>query len=435
MAPVNIKYVVSFTSQDPKHPVENLLLEEGCPLRPWLCCPRDRSRQLKAELQLEQATRIGYVDVGNCGSAFLQIDVGRSSWAPGQNYLTLLPCTALMTPSEAKGGQNRCGVRMFKKGDFLAPALAEKWDRVRLTCSQPFNRQAQFGLTFLRIRTPLDAEEAQAAPASSPGKGPAEPPSNPWLSNAAICRTFFPEEPAVSEEEVALRSRLQQLDPSSSPGGTPSPCLSRTARMVLKAASASSSSAPRKRVFPLLLDSSPLGAKSGEEKRSSPQAVQKNLGLRSEQESAGRRDRRKTSRRRGSGCNNGGRPRNVSQRKGGAQDRKRNRLNVERRENEEGGVNRPEDGAVASDTCPICAGRFPAEALPAHASRCGEEEDLAPSPSSSSSSSSSSSWEEAWVQCPICQLPFRASEIESHASGCGDQAQPSGSSPPWLWAE
>nr|XP_060627274.1 protein XNDC1N [Anolis sagrei ordinatus] len=428
MAPVNIKYVVSFTSQDPKHPVENLLLDEGSLLRPWLCCPRDRSRQLKAELQLEQATRIGYVDVGNCGSAFLQIDVGRSSWAPGQSYLTLLPCTALMTPAEAKGGQNCSGVRMFKEGDFLAPAQAEKWDRVRLTCSQPFNRQAQFGLTFIRIRTPLDAEEAHAAPASSPGKSPAELPSNPWLSNAAICRTFFPEEQAVSKEEVALRSRLQQLGPSSGPGGSPSPCLSRPARMVLKAASSSSSSASRKRTFPLLPDSSPLGAKGAEEKRSS------NLGLWSKQESSGRRDGRKTNRRRGSGGSNVGRPRNVSQRKGGgAQDQKRNQQNVEGRENEEeeerkGGVSRPEDGVVAIGTCPICAGCFPADALPAHASRCGEEEDLAPSPSSSSSSSSS--WEEGWVQCPICQVPFSASEIETHASGCGDRGSPS-----WLWAE
>lgn len=48
--------------QDPKYPVENLVLEEGC--RPWLCCPHDRSRQLKVELQLEQASHVGYVDVG-----------------------------------------------------------------------------------------------------------------------------------------------------------------------------------------------------------------------------------------------------------------------------------------------------------------------------------------------------------------------------------
>ncbi|KAF7236591.1 putative short transient receptor potential channel 2-like protein [Varanus komodoensis] len=165
MAPVKVKYIVSFTSEDPKHPVENLLREEGP--RPWLCCPRDRSRPLKAELQLERACRISYIDVGNCGSAFLQIDVGRSSWPRDQPYRTLLPATALMAPADAKLDRNRSGVRMFKEGDFLASARAEKWDRVRLTCSQPFNRHTQFGLAFICVRTPLDPEDSTAEPAAA----------------------------------------------------------------------------------------------------------------------------------------------------------------------------------------------------------------------------------------------------------------------------
>uniref|UniRef100_A0A8C7E1W2 XRCC1 N-terminal domain containing 1, N-terminal like n=1 Tax=Naja naja TaxID=35670 RepID=A0A8C7E1W2_NAJNA len=158
-----------FLGQDPKYPVENLLLEER--VQPWLCCPLDRSRQLRAELQLEHAGCIGYIDVGNSGSAFLQIEVGRSSWPPDRDYLTLLPTTTLMMPADAKQDRNRSGVRMFKEGDLLASALAEKWDRVRLTCSQPFHRHAQFGLAFIRIRTPEDTEESQGSPAArSPGQ-------------------------------------------------------------------------------------------------------------------------------------------------------------------------------------------------------------------------------------------------------------------------
>ncbi|XP_015271258.1 PREDICTED: putative short transient receptor potential channel 2-like protein [Gekko japonicus] len=168
MAPVKIKHVVSFTSQDPKYPVDNLLLEEGP--RPWLSCPQDRSRVLKVELQLEQASPIGYVDIGNCGSAFLQIDVGRSSWPAGQSYLTLLPTATLMVPADAKLDKNRSGVRMFKEGDFLAAALGEKWDRIRLTCSQPFNKHAQFGLSFIRICSPPDENSSKADLPSSPAQ-------------------------------------------------------------------------------------------------------------------------------------------------------------------------------------------------------------------------------------------------------------------------
>lgn len=121
--------------------MENLLREDE--LHPWLNCPNDRSRQLRVELQLERASPIGYVDVGmsicpslgqldggqqpqasrspcwdtgNCGCAFLQIEVGRSSWPLDQPYLTLVPSVTLMTPADAKLERNRCGVRMFKEG-------------------------------------------------------------------------------------------------------------------------------------------------------------------------------------------------------------------------------------------------------------------------------------------------------------------------------
>lgn len=53
---------------------------------------------------------------GNCGCAFLQIDVGRSSWAPDRPFVTLLPATMLMSPTESKEEKNRCGVRMFRAG-------------------------------------------------------------------------------------------------------------------------------------------------------------------------------------------------------------------------------------------------------------------------------------------------------------------------------
>lgn len=54
--------------------------------------------------------------LGNWGCAFLQIEVGRSSWPLDRPYLTLVPSVALMTPADSKLDRNRCGVRMFKEG-------------------------------------------------------------------------------------------------------------------------------------------------------------------------------------------------------------------------------------------------------------------------------------------------------------------------------
>ncbi|NWW25652.1 XRCC1 protein, partial [Falcunculus frontatus] len=114
MAPVKISYVVFFSSQDPKYPAENLLSENG--IWPWLDCPKEHSRQLNVELQLERASPIGCVDVGTSLSAFLQIEVGCSSWPHDQPYLTLVPTVTLMTPADSKLDQNRCRVQMFKEG-------------------------------------------------------------------------------------------------------------------------------------------------------------------------------------------------------------------------------------------------------------------------------------------------------------------------------
>lgn len=53
---------------------------------------------------------------GNWGSAFIQVDVGRSSWSLDHPYVTLLPTATLMSPADSKQGIGRQNVRMFKKG-------------------------------------------------------------------------------------------------------------------------------------------------------------------------------------------------------------------------------------------------------------------------------------------------------------------------------
>ncbi|XP_034291804.1 protein XNDC1N [Pantherophis guttatus] len=393
MAPLRIRCVVSFSSQDPKYPVENLLLEERA--QPWLCCPLDRSRQLRAELQLEQAGCIGYIDVGNSGSAFLQIEVGRSSWPPDQHYLTLLPTTTLMMPADAKQDRNRSGVRMFKEGDLLASALAEKWDRVRLTCSQPFNRHAQFGLAFIHIRTPEDSEERRGDPAA-PSPCQASPESAPKLG--VFRGTLSPAEPSCStQEETLLKSQLQQLDCALLGKGLSPSGLSRPARLVLKAAASAHKRAP------LLPAGSPPPAARSKEAGRAPRAAQSPRAPRPKEEQPARSSRLKTKRRSQGGAR---RARNGSRREGRTRSL-RGKPPTWESEEEEGG------GEAALGTCPICTGRFPAELLPVHASACGEEVEVA-------RASSSPVWG-SWVECPLCQDRFPASEVEGHASGCGEE--------------
>lgn len=61
---------------------------------------------------------------------------------------------------------------------------------------------------------------------------------------------------------------------------------------------------------------------------------------------------------------------------------------------------------------PIPTGSFSTALLPAHASRCGEEES---DPEVELLSSASSP-----VLCPICGLCFSSAEVEQHCSTCGE---------------
>ena len=46
-------------------------------------------------------------------------------------------------------------------------ALTEKWDRIKLTCTQPFKRDVQFGLSFIKFYT-TEAEDVLTTPSSLP---------------------------------------------------------------------------------------------------------------------------------------------------------------------------------------------------------------------------------------------------------------------------
>ncbi|NWI82841.1 XRCC1 protein, partial [Dryoscopus gambensis] len=367
MAPVKIGYVVSFSSQDPKYPAENLLREDG--IRPWLGCPKEHSRQLSVELQLERASPIGYVDVGNYGSAFLQIEVGRSSWPCDQPYLTLVPTVTLMTPADSKLDQNRCGVRMFKEADFLELTVGQKWDRVRLTCSQPFSPCSRFGLSFIRLRTPQKQEPE---------------PLRPPLDAVGVSHT--------SVEEEQLRSRLWKLEAAAwSPAH-----LSRSAQMVLLAAR---NQALRPRAGMNTLGShlelpakdagGPAVPGSALDVPAAPLRTCRQLDRHCAPSPAGRAPAATS------------RPPRV-------RGRARSRSPRERH------VRRNDTGQASGDretgVCPICSGCFLLDLLPTHASQCGEDPTAA-SPFLSS---------DAWVSCPICQLPFGMAEVEQHASNCGE---------------
>lgn len=59
-----------------------------------------------------------------------------------------------MSPLESRNGTSQNRVRIFNKDQLTKPVVDERWDRIKIVCRQPFNRQTQYGLSFLTLHSP-----------------------------------------------------------------------------------------------------------------------------------------------------------------------------------------------------------------------------------------------------------------------------------------
>lgn len=74
-----------------------------------------------------------------------------------------------MTLKESKDGNNSRAVRFFKKENFTQPTANEKWDRLKIVCTQPFNKHVQYGLSFVVLHSTSD-QSVEGESSSSLGK-------------------------------------------------------------------------------------------------------------------------------------------------------------------------------------------------------------------------------------------------------------------------
>uniref|UniRef100_A0A1B6KXU3 BRCT domain-containing protein n=1 Tax=Graphocephala atropunctata TaxID=36148 RepID=A0A1B6KXU3_9HEMI len=155
MPVVNIERVLSANSEDTAHPVENLLNPDNS--KRWKC--KAGEKQASAILQLKEQVVIEAIDIGNENSAFVEILVGKSS-SQHNDFKVLLVTSSLMTLKEAKDGTNTSGVRFFKSTDLSKPTANEKWDRIKIVCTQPFNKHVQYGLAFVVLHSPDGSGES-----------------------------------------------------------------------------------------------------------------------------------------------------------------------------------------------------------------------------------------------------------------------------------
>ena len=146
MPPIKFSHVVSFSSEDiPLHRADNLVSGAsgaGAATKKWRCAGEGEA-SAHVVLRLERACAIESVDVGNFGSAFVEVQVGRGGGEEDGAFSTLLAASSFMSPMESRNGQNAARVRMFATDKLNRDVAAQKWDRVKVVCTQPFNKRVK----------------------------------------------------------------------------------------------------------------------------------------------------------------------------------------------------------------------------------------------------------------------------------------------------
>ncbi|PZC72402.1 hypothetical protein B5X24_HaOG211246 [Helicoverpa armigera] len=144
--------------QNSEHPASNLLLREVSKKK-WLCAKGQTT--CSVVLQLPRAVQISAVHVGAYHAALVEVLVGRSE-TPSEPFQVLVPSSVFVSREESRGAAPVPRVRSFR--DQLGPARLQRWDRLRLVCSQPYAKHCQFGLSFVHV----DESEAAAGSAVPP---------------------------------------------------------------------------------------------------------------------------------------------------------------------------------------------------------------------------------------------------------------------------
>ncbi|XP_003386033.1 PREDICTED: DNA repair protein XRCC1-like [Amphimedon queenslandica] len=154
MPEIKLKHVCSVSSEDPNHPADNLLGQET--YRKWQCDSAGE-KQAVVVIEFDKASVIHSVDIGNNGSAFIEVLVGNS--LSSSDYEVLVMASSFMSPVESKSWTNINRVRMFGKDKLSKAVCDQKWDRVKLVCTQPFNKNEKYGISFVKFLSPPTASK------------------------------------------------------------------------------------------------------------------------------------------------------------------------------------------------------------------------------------------------------------------------------------
>ncbi|XP_051262867.1 DNA repair protein XRCC1 isoform X2 [Dicentrarchus labrax] len=228
MPEIKLKHVVSCSTEDTTHKADNLLSSDT--YRKWKAA-RPGEKQTSVILQFEKEEQVHSIDIGNEGSAFIEVLVGNSSAVRDQDYEVLLVTSSFMSPTESRNGTNTSRVRFFGPNQLQKSTAQEKWDRVKIVCSQPYSKNIAYGLAFVKFHSPPDKNDPPTTSPKltklgqfrvkdeSPSSGPSLQPGSLFFSreNATKSSTALKESP--QSQKLSYAAAALQTGGSSHPSG------------------------------------------------------------------------------------------------------------------------------------------------------------------------------------------------------------------------
>uniref|UniRef100_UPI0037E8A5C7 DNA repair protein XRCC1 n=1 Tax=Semicossyphus pulcher TaxID=241346 RepID=UPI0037E8A5C7 len=228
MPEIKLKHVVSCSTEDTTHKADNLLSSDT--YRKWKAA-RPGEKQTSVILQFEKEEQVHSIDIGNEGSAFIEVLVGNSSAVRDQDYEVLLVTSSFMSPTESRNGTNMNRVRFFGPAQLQKSSAQEKWDRVKIVCSQPYSKNIAYGLAFVKFHSPPDKNDPPTSSPKltklgqfrvkdeSPSSGPSLQPGSLFFSRDNAAKSSTPPKVSPQSQKLSYAAAALQAGGSSHSSG------------------------------------------------------------------------------------------------------------------------------------------------------------------------------------------------------------------------
>ncbi|KAH9504669.1 DNA repair protein xrcc1 [Bulinus truncatus] len=155
---IELQHIVSCSSEDKNNPAENLLKSDGS--HKWKSStPGEKS--ISCIIQLSKSSQIQSIHIGNEGSAFVEVLVGKATATQDTDFEVLLVASSFMSPLDSRNETKKTSVRIFSLEDLNKQTASQSWDRIKIVCTQPFSKLFQYGLSFVKFYSPPAKENEE----------------------------------------------------------------------------------------------------------------------------------------------------------------------------------------------------------------------------------------------------------------------------------